>query len=178
MTHGHNLIKNPVRFVSASRKPADQCGWNGDKSSELFEPKLNGSEAKNFYETVLKTPSTSQNRNVRTKQPALPRKVQRSKDIKPSAGDLNRSSSSIVGNNIKLPTTGALFKAAEGGILNDVKRIVESRIIDINAVDQYSWTSLMMAASNGHKEVVKYLLSQGAEWEDYVSFELSLDLVV
>lgn len=54
-----------------------------------------------------------------------------------------------------------LISAAEDGLLDEVKRLIESSHVDVNALPD-NRTALMGAASKGNEEIVKYLLSKGA----------------
>mmetsp|Transcript_20560 Transcript_20560/g.26639 ORF Transcript_20560/g.26639 Transcript_20560/m.26639 type:complete len:212 (-) Transcript_20560:117-752(-) len=59
-----------------------------------------------------------------------------------------------------------LLEAAETGDLETVVRIIESKEVDINAVDDVdSYSALMMSAEAGHLEIVKALIEAGAQVE-------------
>ena len=63
------------------------------------------------------------------------------------------------------PTKGqtALHVAAAAGNMADVRRLLDSRRIDINSVDSNGWQPLHEAVHSGHLSVVKMLLSRGAD---------------
>jgi len=48
------------------------------------------------------------------------------------------------------------------GELEPVKQIAEKGLININCVDKYQRTALMIAAKRGHLQVVRYLIKKGA----------------
>ena len=167
MTHGNNFCKNPVLFVRASKS----CGGNDWRSNDINinGAQLNGKEAKDFYESLIKTSTTPTTTTIkRYKKDVWSKTI--TNDVKPSKLTQKRAVDGTSKLSSFQPTITDLFKAAEGGSLQDVKRIVESKMIDIDYADQFSWTSLMMASHQGHEEIVKYLLTQGAEWEEKVSF--------
>jgi len=55
-----------------------------------------------------------------------------------------------------------LREAALNNDLNEVKRLIEKEGADINATNQKGWTALMVAASGGLLDIVKYLIERGA----------------
>ena len=60
-----------------------------------------------------------------------------------------------------IPRTNAdIFEAAEGGVLADVKALVDQGV-DVNCRDNWGTTPLMRAALNGNLEVCTFLLSNG-----------------
>lgn len=61
------------------------------------------------------------------------------------------------------PEAGALHAAARAGRLSEVRSLIESGRIEVDAGDRYRMTAMMMAAERGHLEVVRYLLKAGAE---------------
>ena len=56
------------------------------------------------------------------------------------------------------PETDALFRAAAAGEVNTVKELVASPNVDVNAIDDDWNTPLMIAAREGHDEVVQTLI--------------------
>ena len=56
----------------------------------------------------------------------------------------------------------SLWEAAQNGDLDTVKKCVEGKI-DVNAKTRYGATALFYACDRGHKEIVSYLLSNGAD---------------
>ena len=171
MTHGYDFVKNPVEFVRASKESSVEI----DRKEVNFEKNdgLSGNEAKDFYENLLKS-TTSKKLLQSTKRskckPSLKQTRIINAEVKPSTSNLKQFSSPYKSKRPAiLPKVADFFKAAEEGQLHDVKQIVETRLIDIDATDQFCWTALMMASHQGHKEVVKYLLLQGADWENKVT---------
>jgi serine/threonine-protein phosphatase 6 regulatory ankyrin repeat subunit B len=57
-----------------------------------------------------------------------------------------------------------IYKAASVGDIARVKALIEQGV-DVNAKDEFGWTSLYWAASMGQKEVAEFLLNAGA-WPD------------
>lgn len=60
----------------------------------------------------------------------------------------------------------AFLRNAQNGNLKEIKKVVYENELDINVTDQFSWSGLMCAAQGGHIHVVRFLLKQGAMWED------------
>jgi ankyrin repeat protein len=56
-----------------------------------------------------------------------------------------------------------LILAADLGILDSVKTLLESKAADVNYTDDYGVTALMFAAQSGHDSVVQYLISKNAD---------------
>lgn len=52
---------------------------------------------------------------------------------------------------------------AHVGNLEGVKQLIESGVVDVNEVDYTERTALHAAAAAGHREIVQYLVSQGAD---------------
>ena len=58
----------------------------------------------------------------------------------------------------------ALFGASEEGNLQGIKDLVNmAQNIDLFATNKHGETALHMAASGGHTEIIKYLLSKGCD---------------
>ena len=79
----------------------------------------------------------------------------------------------------KVSDESNIFTAAAEGKLKDVKRHLgnSSKSIDINARDEWGATALMIAASFGHHEVLKYLSSQGGKL-DTKDYDLNTALIL
>ncbi|CAK8692092.1 unnamed protein product [Clavelina lepadiformis] len=175
-SQGFWFLKNPVEFVRSSERSSTQnevCVSNIKHSSILT-----GNEAKSIYESIIHLPSSKINNpnnssaqssegvtNKRTSVVCITSADDTNTDTKPPKKLKKLLKCSI-------PDTWcsvtSFFKAAESGDLATVEKILSSGLIDINAIDQYSWTALMMASYNGHMPVVKLLLLEGASWKDYV----------
>ncbi|GLV35763.1 torsin [Carabus blaptoides fortunei] len=55
------------------------------------------------------------------------------------------------------------FRAAQYGLIQEVKKAIENDKIDINRRHKLGWTALMVGAVNGKVDVCKYLLQAGAD---------------
>ncbi|XP_071094921.1 putative ankyrin repeat protein RF_0381 [Haliotis cracherodii] len=71
----------------------------------------------------------------------------------------NRADLSLVGN----IGNNILHTVCEGGNMELVKHILAQNIVEINSQTDNGWTPAMKAASEGHKEVLKLLVSKGAD---------------
>ena len=56
-----------------------------------------------------------------------------------------------------MPGGVGLAGAASGGHLDIIEALIGTHGVDVDAVDQYGWTPLMFAASNGHTATVNAL---------------------
>jgi len=170
MTHGYALIKHHVEFIKASQESSLQVDSNNSNTKQNTKGNgLSGEDAKSFYENLLKSPSLKKS-NLGTKQSKQKLTSKRTHvDVKPSKRRLEKIYSTVTPKKPCFqPNISDYFKAAEKGCLTDVQKILETRLIDIDATDQFSWTALMMASNQGHENVVRHLLIQGAEWENKV----------
>ena len=108
---------------------------------------ISGAEAKQFYEDVL---------SLSSKPREGTKKSHTHKGFRRPA--------------VKEPTVhyslSELFRSAQEGNLQPIRKAVSEKEHNINSVDQFGWTLLMVAAHAGHAHVVEYLLSEGAEWKD------------
>jgi hypothetical protein len=66
--------------------------------------------------------------------------------------------------NVELGRRGRtqLHHCAENGLTSSVKRLLSIRNINVNVKDLYEWTPLHYAARNGHIEIIRLLLQNGA----------------
>ncbi|MGH9350005.1 MAG: ankyrin repeat domain-containing protein, partial [Vicinamibacterales bacterium] len=58
---------------------------------------------------------------------------------------------------------GNAHRFAPGGMLAAVKYLVETLGVDVNAVDHEGYTALHHAAARGDNEMIRYLVSKGAD---------------
>ncbi|XP_048246412.1 E3 ubiquitin-protein ligase mind-bomb-like [Haliotis rufescens] len=56
-----------------------------------------------------------------------------------------------------------LHFACNGGDVETVEFVLSLNVVDINSRGVWSWTPVMTAAERGHREVVKLLVSEGAD---------------
>ena len=172
MTHGYAFVKHPVEFVKATTQETQNVKVGNKEVDFPKSSGLGGEEAKNFYENLLELPSSIKS-CPEAKQSKRKLRSKRTKvlaDAKPDKSTLKNICHKTPTKSRFQPNALDFFKAAEKGLLADVRKILETRLIDIDAADQFSWTALMMASNQGHEDVAKYLLIQGAEWEDKVLF--------
>eukprot|EP00638_Chattonella_subsalsa_P016027 CAMPEP_0117847616 /NCGR_PEP_ID=MMETSP0949-20121206/19847_1 /TAXON_ID=44440 /ORGANISM="Chattonella subsalsa, Strain CCMP2191" /LENGTH=435 /DNA_ID=CAMNT_0005694151 /DNA_START=80 /DNA_END=1388 /DNA_ORIENTATION=+ len=79
--------------------------------------------------------------------------------------DKDNSAGTDGGNDCEEEITGQdLLDCARYGELDNVKAVIEQYNIPVNFQDAQKNTALLYASCNGHLDVVKYLISQGAEF--------------
>lgn len=66
---------------------------------------------------------------------------------------------------IDIKDAGKFFDASVKGNLDIIKEMIENKKANINQTDSDGYTSLILACSSGHFNVVKYLLENGADCE-------------
>lgn len=67
------------------------------------------------------------------------------------------------GATVTLPNkTSVIHELARLGKFDEIKHLVEVIGADINAIDQFSYCALFIAAEKGHLDIVKYLINRGA----------------
>ena len=181
------LVRPPfkgIRFLRATSKD-DKSAYSAESKTEdsFTESGIEaGREARDFYESVISTQSSSASikrssthaktvqkfakdvRNMKSKNATLTPKPMRS----------HRQSERQV-------QTRALHKflrSAQEGDVKTIDLLLEEGSIDINAVDDYAWTALMCASYSGQPDVVALLLRKGALWECFQdkSGQTALDL--
>ena len=118
-----------------------------DRSSTLSN--ISGEDAKRFYEDLLTQSSR-----------------QTSEGTKKRHTRTMKSRQASVGKAAVRYSLAKLFLSAQEGDLLSIKKAVSEKQHDINSVDEFGWTLLMVAAHAGHAHVVEYLLSEGAEWKN------------
>ncbi|KAL6406885.1 ankyrin repeat domain-containing protein 52 [Ilyonectria robusta] len=59
-------------------------------------------------------------------------------------------------------TLNSLFLSSANGHANVVEYLLQHALLDLNGADKNSWTSLHWACRNGHRDVVKLLITYGA----------------
>ena len=68
-----------------------------------------------------------------------------------------------LGCQLKLAQSADLLNAVQTGDLAATQVLVNANNADIRAKDEHGWDALMFATRGGHVEIVKFLLSQGAD---------------
>lgn len=119
---------------------------------------LTGEQASSFYKEVISTKSSA----TPSSKPLVHDKLSKHSRKKHNS---NRSTVTS-GLAYKAPSTAQLFKYAQEGNVDELRRALESGECDVNTLDDYSWSLLMCSASAGHKEIVQLLLDQGAQWRN------------
>ncbi|XP_039267616.2 NAD-capped RNA hydrolase NUDT12-like [Styela clava] len=72
--------------------------------------------------------------------------------------------SNLRGSNAQAELTERFFRAASDGDVNAIRNTLSFfRSVSIDHRNDHGWTALMLAARNGHKEIVKFLLENGAD---------------
>ncbi|XP_063289329.1 G patch domain and ankyrin repeat-containing protein 1 [Pelobates fuscus] len=157
---------NHPRLITFTRAREKSDFWeNGERSRKksfgVLECSTSGAEARNFYESLISSEGkTSTSRRLTRKR----------KIAIPSSNRESLVTSSQDGPTRTVPTERAisfghqLLKCSQEGDLKGVQKLVEKEKCDINFSDNFFWTALMCAAYGGRKDVVNYLLKNGAAW--------------
>lgn len=148
-----HLIRNPVEFVTAASNTTEKVNTRQQRSAGI-----SGGDAKKIYEQIISEESSA----------SLHEEAQERKpNTAPIKQKLHMGPSSQY-------TSKDLFCASQVGDLKTVQSCICTSNLDVNCVDSYCWTPLMIASYEGHAEVVLYLLSEGAQWIDQVRIVVSI----
>ncbi|KAG5675097.1 hypothetical protein PVAND_005029 [Polypedilum vanderplanki] len=127
-------------FVKSSGTE-DQIHEKIEKDKSLIEI---GESTSKFYQEIIETPSTSTVKcNIEKKIKVAPKKIKV----------------------LKIPfNKEKLFRLATNNKVDEIHKLLnESTNVDINAVDNFGWTALMMAACENSLESFQLLLNCGAD---------------
>ncbi|KXJ22839.1 G patch domain and ankyrin repeat-containing protein 1 [Exaiptasia diaphana] len=182
-----NLYSN---FVKASeRLSGENFRNNNTKVCQDIQGRLSGREAKEFYDDLVSSTvhinDTDSSRRTNLKDPFNlgDKRVERvSKRRQLEEATTTTTKSAVCSHNksrkkclrrkssendaVSSRFVNKYLQHAQNGDLNEVKILLSDDKVDIDVCDQFGWTALMCSAYNGHKDIVKYLLSQGASWKN------------
>lgn len=122
-------------------------------------PRLKGDEAKDFYDNLIQSTSSSTHSTI---------------EIRPSntqapPSDTMRINKAPYSKPAKNFSRIDMFKFAQEGDLESLsKGFSDTSEHDVNMRDGYGWSLLMCASCAGHASIVDYLLSNGALWKGVV----------
>lgn len=148
-----SLPFTPVTFVASAAEYAVSNDFNASVPS-TSQDSLTGVEAKQFYETVLSS-ATSSNCSPKTTQKSSKNSQRKSKKISGNFHPNADVSLTFSGNRL-------LLKSAAENDLEGVKQALKQGAL-INYCDEFDWTPLMCAAFENRVEMVKFLLDAGAD---------------
>lgn len=141
------------RFITPSKDDFNQNQPSSHKFQQL-DLSMSGNEVRQFYEDILSEPGPSNPLqkafSTRQKRPVI-------------KSENSLGSSKIKSRQKEIFTESDLFRAVTTNDLNRVQKILEANPILVNSRDQYKWTTLMMAACEGHYEMCEYLLQLGID---------------
>ncbi|KAM9327284.1 G patch domain and ankyrin repeat-containing protein 1 [Gastrophryne carolinensis] len=156
---------NFPRLITFTKAREKSDFWENGEHSKEKPPKLRqvpttGQEARSFYESLL----VADEEKPASGNPSRKRKARRS----PPCVTPNTSSSQLDRASFHDPTNQRLghqlLKCSQDGDMKGVRKLVEKERCDVNFRDGYYWTAMMCAAYAGNKDIVNYLLKQGAAW--------------
>lgn len=119
---------------------------------------LTGEEARSFYEEIVSSVESNNDRHPQAKPASRERSVN-TKRRRVAVKQRGKTKAPTV-----TPSLAQVFRYAQEGQLDKLKEALETSCFDVNTVDSFNWTLLMSAASDGHSDVASWLLSKGAEW--------------
>ncbi len=137
-------------FVKAS----DEAHAEQKKAKSDHERRINGDEAKSFYDDVLT--SEKETKDEGSESAASDSALENLK--KTVASSHQRS----VRKRRRTLTEKDMFLAAQANDADKLQECLEE-VSDIDSCDQYGWSALMMAASAGSLDAVQLLLEAGAD---------------
>lgn len=162
-TSRFDLVARPIEFVTASEISKTNNREDGARPRPISNV-LNGEQAKKIYEEIINEDLTKTTRKI------IPKKRTRKIPKK----NIQDKSMKLVQETDK--TLQDFFIAAQSGDFDTVKKCIETCGIDIDATDNYMWTPLMMSAFEGHRDIVIFLLVNGARWMDMVKSPIKIDI--
>ena len=148
-----------IQFVAETR-PCQRLEENREAMPSSGGSSLTGEEARSFYEEVVSSAESTNDRHPRAKPTPKDSSVRtkRKRIAMKQRGKTKASSERVA------PSLTQVFRYAQEGQLEDLKESIDTSCLDVNTVDSFNWTLLMSAASEGHSDVASWLLSRGAEW--------------
>ena len=127
---------------------------------------LSGTEAKEFYESLLKesdeTPSKRKLSDGKSQDRAegSMKKHSKVKKVCLKYAPQVKTDKNFVANS---RLQNLFLKMAQDGDVDGLQRVIRDNKVDINAADQFGWTALMCAARSGRTSCIQLLLNAGAE---------------
>lgn len=192
-----------LNFVRAKESFSEEFNKGNQNKDDANQGTLSGNEAKEFYKSVIKSPSNdneSCRKGAHTKTKQYEKVKREDTNVIATATSSRKRISTFGSERCKTKErrkeklakrtndehsltvaprlVNKFLQYAQEGELRDMKRLLTETAIDINVTDQFSWTALMCATHGGHTNVVQYLLDKGALWKDVVSSQgkTALDL--
>lgn len=144
-------------------------------TSQNEHGKFSGTEAREFYESLLKesTDSSFKRKSTRSRMAEnseTAKDAQYGSDIKQSLHylDIRKPNTKMEFHSKGLSSINTrqenlFLKMAQDGDVAGVKMFITGNKVNINATDPFGWTALMCAAKSGHDSCVTLLLRSGAD---------------
>lgn len=151
-----SLPFDPVVFVAPVAETLTSNDLKDSSSSKIVTNELSGVEAKEFYETVLCSASSSSNCSSK----AIP-KLLRNSQRKTNKISQNFQPDADVA--LKFSGNRLLLKSSAENNLEGIKQALKQGAL-IDCRDEFDWTPLICAAFENHVEAVKFLLDAGANF--------------
>ena len=156
-----DLMYPSVKFQRASHNLESFTATRSGDVSEKFENEnrnFSGSEAREFYENLLKESfDTSSHNEKQHNSENTYSKVRKLNKNKPRINSEKKSVSHDT------RQKNLFLKMAQDGDSDGLQRIIRDNKVDINVRDQFGWTALMCAAKSGHKSCIMLLIKEGAD---------------
>ena len=143
-----------VREVRVSESNLDPSHRENDNGS------LTGEEARSIYESIVSSENSSDPSKERLERTNRHTKRGRDTSVVKAAAEPTSQVTDV--------TSDQLFRFAQDGDLQKLSKALSTGCYDVNITDQYDWTLLMIAATEGHMTIVQYLMDYGAMWKGLV----------
>lgn len=158
----------PILFRRANNETdINEHEFASSAQSTLHAESASGREIREFYESITKCSTSTENQQNR-EQPTGKFEFRKRHHKKRTCFGLDKTRvpNKKVENRqagISLRCQNDFLKSAQDGDLQRMKKVLSAKRLNVNVTDSFGWTALMCAAHAGHVETITYLLQHGAD---------------